>query len=177
MIFPPGYIERNLKKCVSVCLAAFQLFSFMFLRPPPIPTQGVSFNHTLTAHSWSPTISNAPSAIFEVYSWSSWNVHFNLTVLGTTQCRPKLAGNFKPADRKTSWQDGERSEWKLWAAILTTADFLALSKIRESPRGCSPEHLGFMELGPRPSEGDFLLPLICIDLCIYLHKQTLESQQ
>lgn len=179
MIFPPGYIERNLKKCISVCFAAFQLYvlettphpySGRLFQPHPNSSQPVFYSKQ---HPCLPVLKFIPDHI----PGHPQNVHFNLTVLGTTQCRPKLAGNFKPVDRRTSWQDGEHSEWKLQAATLTTTDFLALSKVRESPRGCSPEPPGFMELGPRPSEGDFLLPLICIDLCIYLHKQTPESQQ
>lgn len=53
MIFPPGYIERNLKKCISVCLAAFQLYvlettphpySGRLFQPHPNSSQLVSYN-------------------------------------------------------------------------------------------------------------------------------------
>lgn len=40
MIFPPGYIERNLNKCISVCFAAFQLY---VLETTPHPYSGRLF--------------------------------------------------------------------------------------------------------------------------------------
>lgn len=136
MIFPPGYLERNLKKCISVCFAAFQLYVLETSQP-------VSYNKQ---HPCLPVLKFI-LIIFLVILKRPFQSHS----LGATQCRPKLAGNFKPADRRKSWQDGERSEWKLWAEILTTAGFLALGKVRECHRGCSPEPLGFMELGARPA--------------------------
>ena len=86
----------------NVFLFALQLFSFMFLRPPPIPTQGVSFNHTLTAHSRSPTVSNTPVCRF----WSLFLIIF-LVILKTSI---SISQSWARLSADPNWQ-GTSSQW------------------------------------------------------------------